>query len=217
MSRTALTFAALAVTGITVGADEGKERVFRFEKGDVGKVPAGWTAGKTGSGAGSVWKVVEDATAPSKSGLALAQTAEGPSPLFNLCVADGTAFKDVEVSVAFKAVKGEIDQGGGVVWRYQDANNYYIARYNPLENNYRVYKVVAGKRTQLESKADLKAAAGQWHTLSIKMAGDRIECSLNGVKYLEATDGTFAKAGAVGLWTKADAQTYFDDFKASGK
>jgi Domain of Unknown Function (DUF1080) len=155
----------------------------------------------------------EDQAAP-KGIKVLAQTAQSPNAVFNLCVAEGRDFKDVELSVAFKAVEGKVDQGGGVVWRYQDQNNYYIARYNPLENNYRVYKVVAGKRTQLETKEGLKAPAGQWHTVSIRMAGNKIECSLNGQKYLEAKDDTFTKAGKVGLWTKADAQTYFDDFHA---
>ncbi len=97
-------------------------------------------------------------------GKALAQTsAEGPKRLFNLCVNDKVKFRDLDVSVAFKAVAGKIDQGGGLVWRYKDHNNYYLARMNPLENNYRVYKVVGGKRTQLAT-VDLKAAAG-WHTL----------------------------------------------------
>ena len=72
----------------------------------------------------------------------------------------------MEVSVAFKAVEGKIDQGGGIVWRYQDANNYYIARYNPLEDNYRLYKVIAGKRTQLATRGRAEVPAGKWHTLS---------------------------------------------------
>ena len=82
-------------------------------------------------------------TAPSKSGYVLAQTSAGPKALFSLCVADDTSFQNVEASVAFKAVQGKEDQGGGIVWRYQDANNYYVARMNPLEDNFRVYKVVA--------------------------------------------------------------------------
>src|SRR5262249_40686284 len=128
--------AAFLGVSLLMAADD-KVRGFTFGKDDVGKVPSGWTAGKTGKGEGSVWKVVEDNTAPSKKGYALAQTAEGPSPLFNLCVAEDTKYKDLEVSVAFKAVKGKIDQGGGIVWRYQDDNNYYVARMNPLESNYR--------------------------------------------------------------------------------
>ncbi len=218
MRRTFLLTVLVTLLGVAcrVAADD-KVRGFRFSKADVGKVPSGWKADKTGKGEGSVWKVVADNTAPSKKGYVLAQTAAGPSPLFNLCVAEDTKYKDVEVAVAFKAVQGKIDQGGGIVWRYQDANNYYIARYNPLEGNYRVYKVVAGKRTQLETKEDLSVPAGAWHTLKIKMTGDQIECSLDGKKELEARDATLKEAGKVGLWTKADAQTHFDEFQVSGK
>ncbi len=208
--------AGVALLGMAFLADD-KARSVTFGKGDLGKLPAGWKAEKTGQGDGSVWKVVADDTAPSKSGHALAQTAAGPKPLFNVCVLDGTGEADVEVGVAFKAVKGEIDQGGGVVWRYQDANNYYVARYNPLENNYRVYKVVNGTRAQLETKENLKLPAGEWHTLKITMVGDRIECHLDGKKELQARDNTIARAGKVGLWTKADAQTSFDNLTIQGR
>src|SRR5437899_6481289 len=105
----------------------------RFTKDSLGQLPPGWTAAKTGTGEGSVWKIVADDTAPSKSGVALAQTAESPSGVFNICVAEDTSFTDVELIVAFKALRGKNDQGGGFVWRYQAANNYYICRMNPLE------------------------------------------------------------------------------------
>src|SRR5437588_12756707 len=123
--RWAMVMALLALAGTALCAHEGKVRSFKFSKDDVGKVPAGWKADKTGKGEGSVWKVVEDATAPSKTGYVLAQTAESPGAMFNLCVAEDTKFKDVEVTVAFKAVAGAKDEGSGIVWRYQDANNYY--------------------------------------------------------------------------------------------
>jgi hypothetical protein len=207
------TAAVLALLGASALAAEQKTLSFVFTKEDVGKAPPGWTAAKTGKGEGSVWKVVADDTAPSKAGCALAQTAESPNAVFNLCVADATRYRDVEVSVAFKAVRGRNDQGGGVVWRYQDANNYYVARMNPLEDNYRLYHVVAGKRTQLATKEGVKVPAGTWHTLTVKHAGDRIECSLDGQKTIEATDATIQKPGKVGLWTKADARTHFDGFQ----
>src|SRR5262249_14797207 len=162
----------------------------------------------------SVWKVVADDTAPSKTGYALAQTSADCDALFNLCVAEGGSFKDVEISVAFKAVKGEKDQGGGVVWRYLDANNYYVARMNPLEDNFRVYKVVAGKRAPEFQSVEVKVKPGEWHTLKVVMKGDHIECFLDGKKHLDVKDATFKDAGKVGLWTKADAQTHFDDFQA---
>ena len=209
--------AAVALLVAALVAAEEKARTIQFKKDDVGKVPSGWKADKTGKGDGSVGKVVADATAPSKTGYALAQTAESPGSMFNLCVAEDTKYKDVEISVAFKAMRGKQDQGGGIVWRYQDADNYYVARMNPLEDNYRVYKVVAGKRIQLETKEDLKVPVNEWHQLRITMKGDHIECFLDGKKHLDAKDATITKAGKVGLWSKADAQTYFDDFKVSGE
>jgi hypothetical protein len=218
----ATTVAALVLLGTMLAGSalvwaEEKERTLNFGKADLGKVPAGWKADKTGKGDGSVWKVVADNTAPSKSGFVLAQTAESPGSMFNLCVADDTNFKDVEVSMAFKAVEGNKDRGGGIVWRYQDANNYYIARMNPLEDNFRVYKVVDGKRSAEFQNAEVKVPSGEWHVLKIKMVGDHIECFLDGKKHLDVKDGSITKAGKVGLWTKADARTYFDDFKVSGK
>lgn len=201
---------------VTCGVAAGKERTVTFGKADVGKVPIGWSAAQTGKGK-SEWKVVPDETAPGKTGFALAQTTADRGATFNLCVADRPVLKDVEISVAFKAVEGESDRGGGIVWRYQDANNYYVARMNPLEDNFRVYKVVGGKRAREFQSADVKVPSGEWHTLKVTMTGDTIECFLDGKKYLEAKDDTFTKAGKVGLWTKADAQTRFDQFTASGK
>jgi hypothetical protein len=184
-----------------------------FEESAVGKLPPGWTVAKTGAGDGSVWKVHENKAAPSGV-LVLAQVAAGPNSLFNLCIADQTEFQNLELSVAFNSVSGKVDHGSGVVWRLVDANNYYIARFNPLERNFRLYKVVDGKRIQLATKEGLTAPADQWHTLSARMNAGTIECSLNGKMQLEAKDITFAKAGKIGLWTKVDAHTYFDKVAA---
>ena len=141
------------------------EDLFRMSLKDsrVGELPRGWIAAKTGEGPGSVWKVVADATA--QGGKVIAQTsAEGPNRLFNLCVAEDTSLTDVDLTVAFKAVAGKLDQGGGPVWRFRDAINYYLARMNPLEDNFRVYRVVDGKRAQLDS-AEVRVSAGEWHRI----------------------------------------------------
>jgi hypothetical protein len=209
--------ALVALASAAVWADEGKVRAFKFGKDDAGKLPAGWKAEQTGKGEGSVWKVVEDATAPSKSGYVLAQTAKSPGGLFNICVAEDTKYKDVELSVSFKAVAGDSDQGGGFVWRYQDNNNYYICRMNPLEDNYRVYHVVAGKRIQIGGKEGIKIPVGEWHNLKVEVKGNKMAGYLDGKQIWEVTDDTFKEAGKVGLWSKADAQTHFDEFKASGE
>lgn len=189
--------------------DDKKTARWDFEDGIVGKLPAGWTSAKTGKGEGSIWKIAEDKTAP-KGPKVLAQTAAGPGSLFNLCIADKSSFGDVDLSVAFKSVAGKKDQGGGPVWRYKDANNYYVVRFNPLEDNFRLYKLVDGVRKQLGS-ADVAVAGGKWHTIRVVHRGDRIQCYLNGKLHLDEKDATFKDAGKVGVWTKADAQTYFDD------
>ena len=214
--RPLLAMLSVVLFGAVLVADEKSPRS-RWTKDDLGKVPSGWKVAKTGKGNGSVWKIVADDSAPSKRSLVLAQVAESPARFFNLCVAEEGSYRDVEVQVVFKAMRGKEDQGGGIVWRYQDANNYYIARMNPLESNYRVYKVVAGKRMQLGTKEDLKIPVGEWHILKIKQVGEHIECWLDGKKYLDAKDKTFAKAGKIGLWTKADAQTRFDDLRVRAK
>jgi hypothetical protein len=126
---------------------------------------------------------------------------------------EDSSYQDVEIIVSFKAMEGKLDQGGGIVWRYQDANNYYIARMNPLEDNFRAYKVENGKRSQQFQNAAVKIPAGEWHLLKIKQVGNRIECFVDGKKYLDVKDDTFQKAGKVGLWTKADAQARFDEVR----
>jgi hypothetical protein len=206
----------MLATAALVVAEE-KTKLLKFSKDDVGKVPAGWKAEKTGKGEGSVWKVVEDGTAPSQSGVALAQTAKSPGGVFNICVAEDTKYKDVTLSVSFKAIAGESDQGGGFVWRYQDNNNYYICRMNPLEDNYRVYHVVNGKRIQIGTKEGVKVPAGEWHKLKVEVKGNKMAGCLDGEKQWEVTDDTFKEAGKVGLWTKADAQSHFDQLTVSGK
>lgn len=185
-------------------------RSWDFAEAATGKLPSGW---KSVRGA---WQTVEEPTAPSRQNVLAQVSREHRGSHFNLAVSEQPLLKDVTITVSYRAVAGQEDQGGGPVWRYQDPNNYYIARENPLEGNYRVYKVVQGRRIQLGS-ADVKALAGQWHTLEVTMIGDHIECSLNGRKYLDVKDKTFSTAGRAGLWTKADAQTQFDDVNVRGR
>src|SRR5262249_7131370 len=118
-----------------------------------------------------------------------------------------------------KPIAGKNDQGGGFVWRYHDHDNYYIARLNPVgktASSFAVYKVENGKRSQFQGKRLLKVPVGEWHKLMVKMTGDQIECYFDGKKELEAKDSRFKEAGKVGLWSKSDARTHFDDFKVRG-
>lgn len=158
------------------------------------------------------WHVVPVDGAPSP-GHVLAQRATNPSAEFNVVLLGSLEQPDVELSVDMFSVAGEIDQGGGPIWRATDGQNYYIARFNPLEDNYRIYTVVGGQRTELASSTIENT--GGWHSLRITMTGDHIRCYYDGELSLEVHDGTFTEAGQVGLWTKADAQTQFDDLQVN--
>jgi hypothetical protein len=183
------------------------EQLWNFDQ-ETGPIPAGFTSEK------GEWKIAADSTAPSPPKV-LAQSARNSGSTFNLILVQGTNYKNVDLSVLMKAVAGKEDQGGGLVWRAEDPQNYFVARFNPLEDNYRLYKVEQGKRIQLQS-ADVKYSAG-WHILRVIMEGDRIQCYYDGRKVLEARDQTFPGPGKIGLWTKADAQTHFDNLKLIGK
>jgi hypothetical protein len=201
-----LAAAVILVGALTVPllAGDDDKKTWNFDGDQTGAIAKGFT-----NDAGE-WKVVE-----SDSGRALAQLASSPGPAFNVTLIDGTNAKDVGLTVKLKAVEGKSDQGGGLVWRAKDAKNYYIARYNHLEDNYRVYKVVNGRRSQPFQNADIKHHDG-WTTLRVTMRGDHIVCYLDGKKYLDVRDSTFPEAGKIGLWSKADARSQFDELTLKG-
>ncbi len=185
-------------------ASRSNREEWNFDDDTIGRNAHGFTelSGK--------WRVAEDPSAPSGSRV-LAQEATSAGSVFNVALVDNVTFADVDVSVRLRAVAGREDQGGGVMWRVRDVRNYYVARYNPLENNFRVYFVRDGKRHMLASATvDLNQSA--WHTVRVIMQGNHIECYLDGLRSLDVYDGTFTNPDRVGLWTKADAQTRFDDF-----
>jgi hypothetical protein len=207
MKRIMIFVFGLMMTAAVVAAQNGKMS-WNFDADKIGEIAKGFTneVGK--------WEVVADDTAPSKPH-ALAQLAKSAGAAFNLTLASDTNFKDLDITVKMKAIAGSADQGGGIVWRAKDVKNYYVARYNPLEDNYRLYHVVNGRRSELKS-ADIPHTIG-WQTLRVTMTGDHIECYYDGRKYLDAKDLTFKEAGKIGLWTKSDAQTHFDDLMVNGK
>ncbi len=199
MSRCTFLIVLLVVSTVAAGGFG-----FNFDDVKSGPAPSDFTV------ATGTWQVRADDTAPSAPGM-LVQAAQNEGSYFNVIVADEAKLKDLEVSVRFKSLSGVEDQGGGPVWRYLDINNYYIARYNPLEDNFRLYRVVDGRRKMLKSMT-IGATPG-WHEIRVSMTGNHIECFYDGQLSLEAEDDTFTAAGRVGLWTKADAVTAFDDFE----
>jgi Domain of Unknown Function (DUF1080) len=177
-----------------------------FDNEMPGEAPAGWRAGVTGSGTPR-WTVEADAGAPSAPNV-LKQSGSGTFPW---CVIPQTSFSDGSVAVTFKPVSGQKDQAGGVVWRFKDGDNYYVARANALEDNVSLYYTQDGKRRTLKY-VDAPVPGNRWHTLRVAFLGKRIGVMLNGKLYIELQDDHIAGAGAVGVWTKADSVTLFDDF-----
>jgi hypothetical protein len=187
------------------------EKKWSFEDSNIGSVPKGWKATETrGSGSAATWEVVSDGY-ESKKAVAITKN-KNSGHTYNLLIATETNYKDLEVGVMVKSGTGKQDQGGGPIWRAKDADNYYIARWNPLEDNFRVYYVKDGKRTQLAS-ADIKTDASKWHEIEIEHVGTRIVAEFDDEKVIEIEDSVFTEGGMVGLWTKADAATAFDDFE----
>ena len=203
-------FAMALVVAVGGLARAGDAVVFDFEDAEVGKPAPGFVAARTGPGRDGVWVVKVDPSAPSPKQV-LAQTDNDPTDKrYALCLEEKTKATDVTVSVRFKPVSGKVDQAGGLVLRYQTANDYYLVRANALEDNVRLYHVKGGTRTQLKSES-AKVTAGQWHHLAFTARGKKLEASFDGKKMFEAEDATFTAAGKVGVWTKSDSVTHFDD------
>ncbi len=177
-----------------------------FDAEVVGSVPAGWICGVTGAGCPR-WAVTVDAGAPSRRNV-LTQSGSGTYPW---CVKSGTAIADGFVEVKFKPISGREDQAGGVVWRWKDADHYYVARANALENNVSLYYTEGGRRKTLKY-VDAPVSSGAWHTLRVEFKDTRIVVSLDGKQYIALDDPHLGGSGTVGVWTKADSVTSFVDF-----
>ena len=194
----------------------GQQLIYNFDSDPVGQVPAKFHSARTGHGSESKWAVMADPTAPSKPNVVAQTSSDTTDYRFPLLIADEASFKDLDISVKFKAISGRVDQAGGLVFRLKDPNNYYIVRANALEDNYRLYHVVDGRRRQFAG-ANFKVTSGAWHELRVVAIGTKFTCYYDGEKKIEASDDTFKDAGKVGLWTKADSVTSFDDLKVVAK
>jgi hypothetical protein len=202
---------ATLIAGATLVLAAGPAEIANFDKTETGKPPSGWTATQTGGGQAQ-WAVIEDASAPSKPNV-LKQSGRATYPI---CLKDDPSIKDGFVEVKFKAISGREDQAGGLVWRAKDANNYYVARANALEDNVTIYHTINGRRSE-KKRSNMKVATNQWHTLRVDFQANHFTVTLNGQKALDWEDETFKDAGNVGVWTKADSVTVFDDFAYGAK
>lgn len=190
-------------------------RPINFETDAIGAAPAGFEFARTGNGTEGKWVVQEDKDRPGNH--ILAQTSADPTDYrFPLAIVKDGSWKDVTLTVRARAISGKVDQGFGLVWRYRDAGNYYVARCNADEDNCTIYHVVKGSRRSFQNKG-VKVATNAWHTLKVEATGDHFAVVFDGQKVLDAKDETFKEAGKVGLWTKADSVIQFDDLMIEGK
>ncbi len=222
IGRIAIAFVALAIaSGIVFSTMEAsivmKDKA-SFAADTIGAAPKGWTATMTGKG-NPKWSVESEPTSPSGEKV-VKQSGVATYPLL---LKEGTSIKDGFVEIRFKAIAGGEDRAGGVVWRAKDANNYYVLRANALEDNVVLYKTVDGKRSALDIAGRqggygvmLPVPSGQWHSLRVEFNGSRFKAYFNGKPAFEVDDRTFSVAGQIGLWTKADSVTVFDDISYMG-
>src|SRR5713226_3069943 len=208
--------AATTSTQPPVNLPPGKAATYNFDSAAAGALPPNFISARTGGGQIGTWTVMSDDTTPSKPNVLAQTSTDGTDYRFPMAILNDGVFKDLELSVKFKPVAGSVDEAGGLVFRYRDENNYYVVRANALENNYRLYHVVNGRREQF-ADANVTVAPKQWHELKIVCVGNQITCFFDGNQVIQATDATFKDVGRVGMWTKADSVTYFDDFAVTPK
>lgn len=177
-----------------------------FDEDEVKKIPQEWRCGVTGKGK-PTWEVRQDSTAPSSPNV-LSQSGEGRCPW---CIMPMVFLTDGFVEVKFKPLSGKTDQAGGLIWRFKDGQNYYVARANAKENNVALYYVEGGMRTTIKY-VDATVFLNKWSTLKVEFLGEGIKVFLNGNKYIDLKDKHISGTGSVGVWTKADSRTFFDDF-----
>jgi hypothetical protein len=197
---------AVTITVISMATTFAQAATENFDNARPGTLPAGWLAGVTGTGVPR-WAVEADAAAPSQPH-GLKQSGTGTFPW---CVKQDAALADGYVEVKFKPLTGREDQAGGLVWRWKDRDNYYVARANALENNVSLYYTQNGRRITLKY-VDAPVARNTWHTLRVEFVAKKIRVVLDGKAYIEMEDDHITGRGAVGVWTKADSVTLFDDF-----
>ena len=186
---------------------------FNFDADAVDKAPKGFTSYATGGGPPGNWLVKELSDAPSGKHVVEQTDTNATDARYPVLIADQGEYADLDLSVRAKSLSGKIDQGMGLVFRFRDSKSYYIVRANALEDNFRLYRMVNGRRLQL-ADAKVKVAPNQWHALRVVAQGDHIRCFFDGKQLIDATDKTYT-AGKIGLWTKADSVIAFDDLSVS--
>jgi hypothetical protein len=191
-------------------------KIVTFDSGQAGRLPSGWTFTDTNRTTAPRWEIRSDRTAPTPP-YVLAEVSAAPGGGCPLAIYNGLSLRDGDVSVRIKAVSGREDQSGGVVFRYRDSGNYYVARENALKHNVAIFKVENGQSSEITPAVPHDIAPNTWNILKVSVRGNRFQVYMNHRRILQAWDKTFSGSGKVGLWTQADSVTYFDDFRVYPK
>jgi hypothetical protein len=205
---------AIALLFSAAPGQAGEGGKWTFDSDAPGTPPSGFSFGRTGNGSPGRWLVRSESDAPSGHNVLAQVDADSTDYRFPIAVANEPAFRDAKISLRCKPVSGRVDEACGLVFRYSDDNNYYVTRANALEDNVNLYYVKDGRRRQIVGWNG-KVTKGVWHELGVEVRGDQMKVFFDGKQIIDAHDKTFAEPGKVGVWTKADSVTYFDDLTAT--
>ena len=203
----------LALAGVPCYAASGDtSTTWNFDAVPPGTLPDGFKLGRLYDGhpAGD-WKVLETRDAVSAPHVVAQLSDKGAEHAYKMVLIDGTDSSNVELSVSFRAVGGKGDMGGGLIWRAVDDRNYYLTRANPLEQNIRLYRIDKGVRKMIANH-DQTIDVRKWHRLRVVMEGCQIQVFYDDALVFDQRDRSL-DAGKIGLWTKSDAVSYFDDLE----
>lgn len=207
---------ALAMSGST-------SRNINFDSAAPGSAPPGWNVILNQPGA--TWEVMKDTSAPSPPHVLAESSKRAAAGEYPLAILNRVAVKDGELSVKIKPVGGNEERAAGLVWRFRDPKNYYYVQANSMENHVVLYKVESGRRIPLAPKGMPPKTYGvkhnipsnEWSLLKVQFRGPLFSIYFNHRRLFQVIDSTFTQAGKVGLWTKPDSVTYFDDFRVAGR
>jgi hypothetical protein len=185
-------------------------QIWNFDRDQPGTLPSDFSIGTLfdGRSAGD-WQVLSTDRAKSPPHVLGQLQRKGAEHAYKTLLINSLRGSNLDLQVSFLAIEGKADMGGGLIWRAADDRNYYLTRANPLEQNIRIYRVAKGVRQMIQN-FDQIIDVRSWHTLRVVMKGCRVQVLFDEKQIFELCDETF-KEGKIGLWTKSDAVTYFDD------
>jgi hypothetical protein len=192
-------------------------KVVNFDSCKVGQTPPGWTVANSAKGSAPGWEIRKDQTAPTQPYVLAAISADPKATAFPLAILNEPTTRDADVSVRIKPVSGRQGMAGGVVWRYRDENNYYVARANADDNTVSVFKVQDGRRVPILAGVKHVIPVNGWSILKVSVRGPRFQVFVDHRRVLDGQDKTYSAPGRVGLWTVTDSVIYFDDFRVYPK